>query len=485
MAEPGASALKDNRPTATVRGDKSAPTIAPSEEALARGLQDRHVQFIAIGGAIGAGLFLGSGQAIHIAGPGLLVDYAVGGVVVFFIARALGELAVYRPVSGSFSSYAVEFIGPWAGFVTGWSYWLNMVLAGIAEITAIGIYFHFWFPALPQWIPGLVAVGVLYCANVIAVRLYGEIEFWLSMIKVATILGMIIVGLTIILFGAGGGRGVADFSNLWSHNGFFPTGLSGLLSALPIAVFSFGGIEILGLTAGETQDPSKSLPKAFNGVVYRILIFYIGALAVIMTLYPWDALDPTASPFVLVFARVGLPASAAIVNVVVISAAASSCDTGLFGTSRMLYSMALAKQAPRALVHLNGRQVPSRCLAVSVAMMLLGVVLNYLVPTEAFNYAMTGVLALLMWTWGTIIVAHLGYRRAVRAGRKPAVAFRLPGSPVTNWIAIAFIVMIVVLMGADSKMRTALYFAACWFPALAAIYAFTRTSRPGPSENRT
>ena len=183
---------------------RSIDTAAAKDGGLARGLQDRHVQFIAIGGAIGAGLFLGSGQAISKAGPGLLLDYAVSGLAVFLIARALGELAVYRPVSGSFASYADEFIGPWAGFLTGWSYWLNWVLAAIAEISAIGIYFHYWFPALPQWIPGLCAVAALYGANMIAVRLFGEIEFWLAMIKVITILAMIGVGLAILLFGAGG-----------------------------------------------------------------------------------------------------------------------------------------------------------------------------------------------------------------------------------------------------------------------------------------
>jgi amino acid transporter, AAT family len=453
-------------------GDRPAAAARAKGGNLARGLQDRHVQFIAIGGAIGAGLFLGSGQAIHKAGPGLLVDYGVAGLVVFVIARALGELAVYRPVSGSFASYADEFIGPWAGFLTGWSYWLNWVLAGIAEISAIGIYFHFWFPNLPQWIPGLCAVAALYGANMIAVRMFGEIEFWLSMIKVITILAMICVGIVVI--GAGNGRGVADFSNLWAHGGFFPKGLAGLLLALPIAVFSFGGIEVLGLTAGETANPDKSLPKAFNGIVYRIFIFYIGALTVIMTLYPWDQLDPTASPFVLVFARIGLPAAAAVINFVVISAAASSCNTGMFGTSRMLYSMACAGQAPAFLAHVNSRQVPSRCLAVSVAMMLIGVLLNYLAPSEVFSYAITGVLAFLIWTWGVIIVSHLGYRSAVHAGTKRAVVFRLPGAPATNWLALGFIAVVVVLMVMNPDTRIAFYAAAAWFAFLVVIYVAVR-----------
>lgn len=459
--------------------------MSAADGGLARGLQDRHVQFIAIGGAIGAGLFLGSGQAIHAAGPGLLLAYAVSGVVVFLIARALGELAVYRPVSGSFASYADEFIGPWAGFVTGWTYWLNWVLAGIAEISAIGIYVHFWFPGLPQWIPALAAVVVLYGANMIAVRLYGEIEFWLSLIKVVTILAVIVVGLGFILVGAGGLHGMADFSNLWAHGGFFPNGIAGLLLALPIAVFSFGGMEILGLTAGEAKNPGVSLPKAFNGIVYRILIFYIGALAVIMTLYPWNQLDPKLSPFVLVLARFGLPAAAGIVNFVVITAAASSANSGMFGTSRMLYAMARARQAPLYLDHVNKRKVPTHCLSISAAMMLVGVLLNYLVPGKVFGYAISAVLSFLLWTWGVIIVSHLRYRQAVKAGTKPEVVFRMPGAPFTNWLALAFLAFIACLMATHADTRIALYAAAVWFAVMLALYRWAKphSSAKGSAES--
>ena len=438
--------------------------------ALARGLKDRHVQFIAIGGAIGAGLFLGSGRAMHIAGPALLLDYAVSGAICFIIARALGELAVYRPVSGSFAAYADEFIGPCAGFVTGWTYWLNWVFVGISEITAIGIYFHFWFPALPQWIPALAAVVILYAANMIAVQLYGEIEFWLSLVKVVTILAVILIGAGFILFGAGALKGPADFSNLWSHGGFLPNGLNGLLLGLPIAVFSYGGMEILGLTAGEANNPAASLPKAFNSIVYRILIFYIGALAVVMTLYPWDELDPNVSPFALLLARFGLPAAASVVNFVVITASASSCNSGLYGTSRMLHSMAGAQQAPGYLAHLNKRKVPTYCLSLSAAMMLVGVLLNYLVPGKVFGYAISAVLAFLLYTWGIILVAHLRYRRAVQAGTKPAVGFRMRGTPFVNWVALAFLVFIARMLATQADTRIALYLAMVWLVALGIIY---------------
>ncbi|MFJ2989669.1 amino acid permease, partial [Collimonas sp. NPDC087041] len=288
------------------------------------------------------------------------------------------------------------------------------------------------------------------------------------------------VGQISTIFNASSGSILDDrqHSNLWSHGGFFPNGLNGLLLALPIAVFSFGGMEVLGLTAGEVKDPDESLPKAFNGIVYRILIFYIGALAVIMSLYPWNKLDPNSSPFVLVFAQIGLPAAATIINFVVITAAASSCNSGMFGSSRMLYSMISEGEAPKFLGHLNKRQVPIRCLNLSVLMMLVGVLLNYLVPGKIFGYAIAAVLAFLLWTWGAILVSHLGYRRAVRNGSKKAVAFQLPGAPVTTWIALGFIAFIVVLMAFQPEMRIALYAAAAWFALLIAIYFWRKPKIP-------
>ena len=304
---------------------------------------------IAIGGAIGVGLFLGSAQAIQLAGPALLLAYAIGGMIMFFLMRALGELALYQPVAGSFSTYASEFIAPWVGFVTGWNYWIVWVVTGMEEITAVGVYFRYWFPEVPQWIPALLALLGVYIINLIAVRLFGEFEFWFAMIKVVTIVALIVIGLVILFTGWGNGGKIVGFSNLWVNGGLMPNGILGILLSLQMVMFSFLGMELIGVTAGEAKDPAITLPKAINATIWRILIFYIGALAVILSLYPWNTMDGNTSPFVLTFAKVGIPAAAGIINFVVLTAALSSCNSGVFSTGRMLYTLAGKGHAPSPL----------------------------------------------------------------------------------------------------------------------------------------
>src|SRR5580698_10150885 len=361
-------------------------SMSQADSNLSRNLANRHIQLIAIGGTIGVGLFLGSAKAILDAGPGLLLAYALGGVAIFFIMRALGELLSYRPVSGSFASYAEEFCGPFAGFITGWSYWFMWVVIAMAELTAIGIYVRYWYPDIPQWLPALIALVVLYGANQLAVRVFGELEFWFALIKVVTILGLILGGLFVIFFHVGELGTTASFSNLWSHGGFLPFGIVGVLLTLQMVTFAYQGVELIGVTAGEAENPEVVLPKATNGITFRILIFYIGALAVIMALVPWTELSPDTSPFVFVFEKMRVPAAATIINLVVITAATSSCNSGIFSTGRMLYSLAQRGQAPRALAQVSAQRVPSKGINVSVAVMLLAVVLNYFVPEKAFVY---------------------------------------------------------------------------------------------------
>ena len=441
---------------------------------LARGLKDRHVQLIAIGGAIGVGLFLGSATAISKAGPGLVLAYGLGGLVIFFIMRALGELLLYRPVAGSFASYAEEFVGPWAGFTTGWSYWFMWVVTGMAEITAVAVYVHYWFPDIPQWIPALVALGVLYAANLIAVHVFGEIEFWFALIKVATIVAMLVIGLVVILFGVGGLGETASFSNLVNHGGFFPTSMLGVVLVLQIVMFAYQGVELVGVTAGEAQDPERTLPHAINAVIWRILLFYIGALLVIMSLLPWTEFRPGVSPFVMVFERIGIPAAAGIINFVVITAAASSCNSGIFSTGRMLYTLAQFRQAPAAFGKVNARHVPANAITFSAALMLIGVGLNYVVPEEVFVWVTSVALVGSLWTWGMIVYAHLKYREAVAAGRITSRGFRMPGAPIANWAVIGFLVLIAIFLGIDPDTWVALYVAPIWFALLALGYRLVR-----------
>ncbi|MFE0755838.1 amino acid permease [Inquilinus sp. NPDC058860] len=444
---------------------------------LARRLKSRHIHMIAIGGAIGVGLFLGSGKAIAKAGPGLLLSYAIGGIAIFFIMRALGELLLHKPVAGSFATYAEEFVGPFAGFATGWSYWFMWVVIGMAEITAVGVYVHYWLPDVPQWIPALATLAVLTLVNIVAVRLFGELEFWFALIKVVTIVALILGGLAVIVFGIGDlGQG-ASVSNLWSHGGFLPFGVLGAVLALQMVMFAYQGVELIGVTAGEAEDPAQVLPRATNGVIWRILIFYLGALAVIMSLLPWTQLDPNASPFVFVFDKLGLSAAADVINLVVITAAASSCNSGLFSNGRMLFTLARSGQAPRAFARVSRNHVPVAGIAASAAVMLIGVGLNYVVPEEAFIWVTSISLVGSLWTWGIIMIAHLGYRRAVARGETQAVAFRMPGAPVANWLVVAFLVLVAVFLGFDPSTRVALYVAPVWFALLIAGYRLTGARR--------
>lgn len=439
-----------------------------------RGLKDRHVQLIALGGAIGVGLFLGAGRAIAQAGPGLIFAYAAAGAIIFFIMRALGELMLHRPVAGSFATYAEEYVSPFAGFATGWSYWFMWVVTGMAEITAVGIYTHYWFPDVPQWIPALITLGVLYGVNLVAVKLFGELEFWFALIKIVAILALLVAGPLFMLFGSGPHAETASVANLWSNGGLFPTGVLGVVLALQIVMFAFQGVELLGVTAGEVEDPAKSLPKATNAVVWRILVFYIGALLVIMSIVPWTEFSAGESPFVMVFERMGLPAAALLINFVVITAAASSCNSGIFSTGRMLYTLAHYGQAPKAFGRVSANHVPAIGITASVLVMLLGVVLNYFIPEQVFVYVTSVALVGSLWTWGMIVLAHIGYRRAVARGEAQAVSFRMPGAPYTNWLVLAFLLMVAAFLGVDENTRVALYVAPVWFAILGLGYRMTQ-----------
>jgi AAT family amino acid transporter len=445
---------------------------------LRRGLKNRHVQMIAIGGTIGVGLFLGSATAIQKAGPGLVVSYAIGGLVMFFIMRALGELLLYRPVSGSFATYAEEFVGPWAGFMTGWSYWFMWVVIGMAEITAVGVYVHYWFPGIPQWVPALITLGLLYSANLITVKLFGEIEFWFALIKVMTIVAVMVIGLMIILFKFGDLGETAGLSNLWTQSGFFPFGALGVLLSLQMVMFAYQGLELIGVSAGETENPEEVLPQAINNVVYWMLVLYIGALLIIMSLVAWNQLNPNTSPFVLVFEKVGIPAGAEIINFVVITAAASSCNSGIFSTGRMLYSLAQVRYAPRAFRKVSSRNVPAAGITASATIMLIGVALNYIVPEQVFVYVTSISLVGSLWTWALIVIAHLGYRKSVAIGATRPVAYRMPGSPYTNWFVVVFLILVATLLNLDEGSRVALYVAPFWFAILGIGYQIAKRRAP-------
>ncbi|HWM67550.1 MAG TPA: amino acid permease [Steroidobacteraceae bacterium] len=453
--------------------------MVQSESALSRRLRSRHIQLIALGGTIGVGLFLGSAKAIHNAGPGLLLSYAVGGLAIFFIMRALGELLAYRPVAGSFATYADEFCGPFAGFVTGWSYWFMWVVTAMAELTAIGIYVRYWLPDVPQWLPAMVALAALYGSNLLSVRVFGELEFWFALVKVVTIVALILGGLAVILFHVGDLGQTASFGNLVVNGGVLPFGIAGVLLTLQMVMFAYSGVELIGVTAGEAENPAVVLPRATNGITFRILIFYIGALVIIMALVPWNQLSPDISPFVFVFEKLRVPGAASILNLVVITAATSSCNSGLFSTGRMLYSLAQCGQSPGVFAKLSPQSVPAAGIHASAAVMLVAVVLNFLVPEKVFVWVTSVALVGTLWTWGIIMVSHRNYRRAVQEGRVAASAFRMPGAPVANWLVVAFLLFVSATLWLQPDTRVALYVAPVWFALLGVGYG--RCKRRGAS----
>ncbi|MFF7953053.1 amino acid permease [Streptomyces griseorubiginosus] len=454
------------------------------EEGYERGLGSRQVQMIAIGGAIGVGLFLNAGANIAKAGPSLILMYALAGVIIFFIMRALGELLLYRPVSGSFAEYSREFLGPFFGYFTGWTYWLMWVVTGMAELTAAAIYIHYWFPGIPQWVTALVFLVVLFTANLISVKLFGEIEFWASMIKVTALIGMIVIGLGVLTFGFSDAGDTAAVSNLWEFDGFFPNGIGSSLMTLQGVMFAYLAVELVGVTAGESENPEKTLPKAINTLPWRIALFYVGALTVILCVVKWTEFAPGVSPFVEAFAKIGIPAGAGIVNFVVLTAALSSCNSGMYSTGRMLRNLADSGEAPTVFGRLSSTKTPALGITVSVAFMGIGVLLNYVVPEKAFSYVTSVAVGAGIWTWLMILVSHVLYRRAVEAGRLPASSFPAPGGSVGSWIAIVFLLFVTGLIMKDSESRISLYVLAVWAVALGIGWVVLKSRNPGITDRQ-
>jgi AAT family amino acid transporter len=435
-------------------------------EQLQRRLTPRHITFMALGMCIGAGLFLGSASTIKLAGPSVLIAYLFGGAMIFIIMRALGEMAAHEPIAGSFSTYAHKYLGPFAGYLTGWNYWVLMMGVGIAESTAVGIYMKDWFPELPQWIWAFASVAMIGGLNLMAVKVYGEMEFWFALIKVLTVVLMILGGLGIIWLGWGNGGKPVGISNLWTHGGWFPNGFTGMVLALPVLVFSFGGIETIGMAAAEAAQPERTIPRAVNSVIWRILIFYIGSLFVIMAIYPWNELGTQGSPFVTTFAKLGIPQAAGLINFVVITAALSSFNSTTFSGSRMLHSLAIKGQAPVAMGRLSASGVPVRGVLVTIFFLLLGVLLNYLVPERIFGMIMSILAFNTVWTWGTVLVAHWRFRRQ----QGTVLPFRLRVWPASSVLALAFLAFVLVMLGYSADTRVALYVGVAWVAVLTIAY---------------
>ena len=451
-------------------------TVAEPAEHLRRNLSNRHLQLIAIGGAIGTGLFLGSGKSISVAGPSILLVYLIIGVILFFVMRALGELLLSNLEYKSFVDFSTDLIGPWAGFFCGWTYWFCWIVTGMADMTAIAAYVQFWFPALPAWIPALLCIVLLLGLNLVTVKLFGELEFWFALIKIVAIIALIVVGFGLVAFAFKSPTGhTASIANLWNDGGFFPRGWSGFFAGFQIAVFAFVGIELVGTAAAETADPMKNLPRAVNSIPVRVLLFYVLALAAIMMVTPWQVVKPSESPFVQLFMLAGVPAAASLINFVVLTSAASSANSGIFSTSRMLYGLAGEQHAPRLFGRLSRAAVPSFGLLFSCVCLLGGVALIYLIPNvvTAFTLITTVSAVLFMFVWSLILVSYMIYRRR-RPAQHAASIYKMPGGSAMCWACLVFFAFVLVLLSLEPDTRAALIATPVWFVLLGIGYAWKR-----------
>jgi aromatic amino acid transport protein AroP len=441
--------------------------MASTESQLHRGLKSRHIQLIALGGAIGTGLFLGVAETVRLAGPSVLLGYAIAGLIAFLIMRQLSEMMVDEPVAGSFGHFADKYCGRFAGFVSGWNYWVVYVLVSMAELSAVGIYVQYWFPDVPIWMSALGCFVLANGISLINVRAFGESEFWFSVIKVAAIVAMIGFGIFLLATDAAGPQ--AGVANLWRHGGFFAHGIEGLVMSMAIIMFSFGGLEVIGITAAEAADPARSIPRATNQALWRILVFYVGALAVLLSLYPWNQIVPGASPFVLIFKALDAGLVAHVLNLVVLTAALSVYNSCVYSNSRILFGLAVQGHAPRALVKVNERGVPLASLAVSAAATALCVGVNYALPGKALGLLMGLAVAGMLINWGMICLSHLRFRAAKRAAGEPT-AFPSPAYPLTNWICFVYLAGIVGVMYFTPDLRLSVWLIPAWLVALGIGY---------------
>ena len=449
--------------------------MTDSQQELKRGLKNRHVQLLAIGGAIGTGLFLGSGRSISLAGPSILLTYLITGIICFFMMRALGELLLSNLDHHSFIDFVEEYLGDRAAFITGWTYWFCWLSLAMADLTAVGLYMQYWIPWMPQWIPALIVLGILLVMNLTAVKHFGEMEFWFALIKVIAIVSLIIIGLIMILTGFTTNAGAAAFDNLWNYGGWFPNGTMGFILSFQMVVFAFTGIELVGLTAGETENPKKVIPMAINNIPLRIILFYIGSLAIIMSIYPWIAVDPNSSPFVAVFNAVGILAAASIVNFVVLTSAASATNSGIFSTSRMIYALSKRGHAPSRMKRLTNHAVPYQATLFSAAALLFTVVLNYVMPESVFIMITSISTFCFIYIWAIIVVCHLKYRKQHPELAKQST-FTMPLYPFMNYLILAFFLFILVVLALQSDTRIALMFTPFWFILLWAFYSMLAPS---------
>ncbi|MGL5888204.1 MAG: amino acid permease [Leuconostoc suionicum] len=434
------------------------------QQKLSRTLSGRHINMIALGGTIGTGLFLGAGDSIQKAGPTILLVYIITGFFVFSMMRALGELLLTDHSQTVFIGFIKKHLGERTGFVMGWTYWLGWVIIAMAELTAIGKYMQFWFPQTPAWLWELLFLGILYSMNIIAVKAFGETEFWFALIKIVAIVAMILIGVVMVVFHIRSEAGVTKLSTLWQH-GFIANHGNNLLAAFQMAFFAFLGVEFVGITAAETKNPLQTIPKSINSIIIRILIFYIGALLAIMTIQPWTNYSTNTSPFVQVFSGIGIPAAAGIINFVILTAAASSLNSALFTTGRMIFSLSPKNSFFNML---NKHYIPMRGITLSAVLVASVIGLNYIFPEDAFGIVTSTASATFIVIYISLLLTHIKYRKSEQFANGEKL-FLMPGAPYSNYLTILFMatVFLILLFSPNTMVTTIL--AIVWFIVLFTI----------------
>lgn len=445
------------------------PGQPATQVTLERGLSNRHIQLMAIGGAIGTGLFLGSGIGIHKAGPSILLVYVVVGLMLFVMMRAMGELLLSNLGYRTFQDFAADYLGEWARFFIGWTYWLCLISIATADVVGIQTYSRFWWPTLPGWVPMVIAVLFVLALNLIAVRAFGEAEFWFALIKVLTILALIAVGVVLIVIGFTSPSGnTASVTHLWDDGGFFPNGFIGFLGGFQIAIFAFAGIELIGTTAAEAKDPERNLPKAINQVPLRILFFYVLALGVIMCVTPWSEIEPDESPFVALFILIGFAGAAGVINAVVLTSATSAANSGFYSSSRMVYGLSTTRQAPAGFSRLTRTAVPGRALILSCVVVLLGGSLG-VVFDDAFQLVTAVSSILFIFVWSIILIAYLVYRKR-RPDLHASSSYRLRWGIPLSWTVLGFFAAMIAILALFEDTRLPLLWTPLWFVGLSAAW---------------
>lgn len=431
------------------------------------GLKNRHVQMIALGGTIGTGLFLGSGQSIHLTGPSILLAYLIAGIACFLLMRALGELLLSDLSANSFIDFIKKYLGERWSFVTGWTYWICWLTIAMADLTASGLYMKFWFPHLPQWVTGLTILLILVLINAVTVQAFGETEFWFAAVKVVAIIALIVIGVVLVIIDFKTPVGHASVMNLTSGH-FFAHGAKGFFLSFQMVIFGFIGIEMIGMTASETSDPKTIIPKAINEIPMRVILFYLGSLAALMCIYPWHYYSPDQSPFVAVFAAIGIKSAAAIINFVVLTAAASACNSALFTTGRMLYSLSYGGKSKlsKRLSKLSRSQVPVNALLFSAVIIAVVVLLNFFIPGQVFTLISSIATTCFLFIWGSIVLAHLKYKRAVADHPEQWVKFRMPLAPYSDYFVLFFLAMVCIVLLFRFETLVALIGSVIWLLGL-------------------